>query len=499
MYEADVTPTDDGQLDDPSYHGTNVASIAARAAPGANLIVLDIFDGNLAQSSDIVNGINWVISNKDSRSICSINLSLGDFSDYNAQNPCPTADPVVIALAEARSAGIPAAVASGNKGFKDGIAWPGCAPAAIAVGATYADGSSGRFSCTDEVTFRDLPACFSNAGPGLDLLAPGVNISAGTVTKSGTSMASPMVAAALAVLRAAAPTATVDEVFAALNSTGTPIADPRSGPPFVVAPRINVAAALARITGRDAALAAADGAPPDARVAINFDPRNKPPASGAAWATARSVPVQVFARDLSGVTQMCVGEPGKPSGDACAAGTGFTPFSPAVTFGLSDGDERKSVAVWLRDAAGNSNAAAPASADVFLDSTPPTASVAAPAATRARGVSLMLTGSDNLGAVNSLRWCVSNYDNSGCFYPSDFNSGFSSPMNTTLYLDGKDGPKVGVLRGRWREQGTGRGLQGPRAQGCHGRRMGRRGARRGLAEPHTINNAYAHLSRAHQS
>ena len=39
-----MTSVDDGRLDDETYHGTNVASIASRTAPGANIVALDVFE-----------------------------------------------------------------------------------------------------------------------------------------------------------------------------------------------------------------------------------------------------------------------------------------------------------------------------------------------------------------------------------------------------------------------------------------------------------------------
>src|SRR4029077_17661368 len=70
------------------------------------------------------------------------------------------------------------------------------------------------------------------------LLAPGSSItsslplafvSGGFGTASGTSMATPHVAGAWAVLKSAKPTATVSAVLTALQNTGVPITDPRNG------------------------------------------------------------------------------------------------------------------------------------------------------------------------------------------------------------------------------------------------------------------------------
>jgi subtilisin family serine protease len=116
------------------------------------------------------------------------------------------------------------------------------------VGAVY-DADFGPYEsslCRDEGTAADKVTCFSNSGPGVDVLAPGAWIAttapgARITDFSGTSASCPHAAGAAAVLMAARPDAGVAQVEEALEATGTPITDPRNG---VVTPRIDVAAAL---------------------------------------------------------------------------------------------------------------------------------------------------------------------------------------------------------------------------------------------------------------
>jgi hypothetical protein len=92
-------------------------------------------------------------------------------------------------------------------------------------------------------------AGYSNSASILNLLAPGSSIYSsvpgGIYTYlSGTSVAIPHVTGAWAVLKSKKPTATVDEVLAALTNTGVLITDSRNG---IAKPRIKVDAALAAI------------------------------------------------------------------------------------------------------------------------------------------------------------------------------------------------------------------------------------------------------------
>src|SRR5262249_44428086 len=132
-----------------------------------------------------------------------------------------------------RSVGIATVVASGNDGSPTALSSPACISSAVSVGST---------------TKADVVSSFSNVTPLMSLFAPGGSIlssgaGGGFAVLSGTSMATPHVAGSWAVLKQAAPNATVDQVLGALQSTGVPITDTRSGTP-VTRPRIRVDLAL---------------------------------------------------------------------------------------------------------------------------------------------------------------------------------------------------------------------------------------------------------------
>lgn len=231
---------DDGTLDSLG-HGSMVAAITSGTAPGARLAVLDVFDGSGASSIDIVDGIDWAIANRAAYNIVAINMSLGGSTKYTS--PCKTANPFRTPIQEARAAGIIAFVASGNSGFSDGLAMPGCTPEAVSVGAVY-DANVGSLSwsgCTDSSTAADKVACFSNSASFLNLLAPGALITALGSSGGGTSYAAPHAASAYAVLRGARPAESAEAALARLSTYGKPVVDARNG---VSKPRIDLAAAL---------------------------------------------------------------------------------------------------------------------------------------------------------------------------------------------------------------------------------------------------------------
>ena len=339
-YAQDFAPSD-GSRDD-NGHGTNVAGIVAGVAPGARLIGLDVFTGGGAWNTDIISAINWSIANRAAYNIAALNLSLGGGS---STSPCSN-DAIGVALAAARNAGIAPVVASGNNGYSNAISSPGCAPAAISVGAVYDSNLGGLTysNCSDPTTAADKITCFSNSASFLTVLAPGALITAAGYTMAGTSQATPHVAGALAVLRAAFPSETVDQLVSRLTSTGKPITDPRNG---VTRSRIDVFAALGTSDG--------DTAPPTGSVTIN---------SGAQATRTASVALAIAASDASGVDKMCV-----TNTEAC---TVFEAFAATRTWSLAAGDGRKTVRVFLRDKRGNTTTAATSpSASITLDATPP--------------------------------------------------------------------------------------------------------------------------------
>lgn len=344
--------TSDGVADDPaSMHGTNVAGIVRLVAPSARVLALDVFTGRTASSVHTAAAIDWVIANRDAYHIVAVNMSLGH-GGFTA--PCPS-DALSVAAQRLRDAGIVPVIASGNDGFTNAISSPGCAPAAVSVGATNSSG---------------VVASFSNSASFLTILAPGVSIDAAGIVMSGTSQATPHVAGAIAALRTAYPDDSVSDAVARLVGTGVTTVDARNGLTF-------------RRLSLDAATAGGATAPPP-----DIAPPTGTFAFGSTFVRTTGAAWTLSATDASVVTSMCI--------SAAASCTAFVPFATSGTFTLPSGDGLKTVRVWLRDAVGNTTAT-PLSATVTLDARAPTAGTATATAGIER-VSLAITGATDAGS-----------------------------------------------------------------------------------------------------
>jgi len=244
VHSVDTAPND-GELD-AHGHGTNVAGIAAGIASASSIVSFDVFDGASASTSNITAAINGAIALKDTYNIVALNMSLGG-SLY--QNPCSGwSNPFQTSIDSARANGIITVAASGNDAISNAIGMPACTPGVVSVGAVY-DANVGGLTwgggtCTDYSTSADKITCFSNSAYFLTMLAPGALTTAAGYTTGGTSQATPHVSGAVAVLRAAFPSDTLDETVARLTSTGVPITDSRNG---VTAPRLDLLAAVGAI------------------------------------------------------------------------------------------------------------------------------------------------------------------------------------------------------------------------------------------------------------
>lgn len=223
-------------------HGTNVSAIVVGMAPAAKVAMLNVFSGTSAYTSDILSALNWVIKYRSTYNIVAINMSLGDGSRNTA--PCSSSNPYLTPVSNARNAGITVVAAAGNEAYSNALGSPACTPGVVSVGAVYAEPYGGftwgNNLCTDYGPVADQVACFSDSASFLTLWAPGAMITAGGITEGGTSQASPHVAGAVAVLRAAFPNDSLNTTQNRLTTSRVQILDTRNS---LTKPRLDLEAA----------------------------------------------------------------------------------------------------------------------------------------------------------------------------------------------------------------------------------------------------------------
>lgn len=216
-------------------HGTHVASIAAGdgtggpsaasfvgVAPAASLYAAKVLNSAGSGPNDgVVAGVQWCAAQPGVRVI---SMSLGDDAGGDGS------DAVSLAVNQAVQGGDVVVVAAGNAGDSPGtIAAPGVATGALTVGAVAEWSNPVGTAWHDDGIWL---AAFSSRGPTADgrtkpdVTAPGVTVQAarantgsGYVSQSGTSMATPYVAGAVALALEANPAATPAQVRAAVTGT----------------------------------------------------------------------------------------------------------------------------------------------------------------------------------------------------------------------------------------------------------------------------------------
>jgi serine protease AprX len=268
---------------DPYGHGTHVASIAAGnshissgaytgIAPRSNIINVRVLDSKgQGTTSAAIAGIDWCITNKATYNIKVLNLSFGGTAVDSYRN-----DLLCQAVRRAVDSGLVVCVAAGNAGHNDvitgydasgkpvyqpvygGVHSPGIEPSAITVGAVntlgtdnHSDDSIATYSSRGPTRSYSLDPAGVKHYDNLikpDLVAPGNKIIAAespnnylvknnpsldattsplsshkVMTMSGTSMATPAVAGAAALVLQRNPSLTPNLVKMILEYTSDPL------------------------------------------------------------------------------------------------------------------------------------------------------------------------------------------------------------------------------------------------------------------------------------
>ena len=238
----DFVNHDSNPMDD-NGHGTHVAGIVAAnggirgIAPDAKIISIKVLDSAGSGSlSDIVSGINWCVGNSSDYNISAISMSLGTRAPDLFNSYCdgePGLSSLKNAIDAAIGKNISVIAASGNDGNTTAVSIPACIQNVTAVGSsTKSDGIS-SFSNRNAITHLFAPGSSINStrlNSNDNCLGGDCSCLGNYMICSGTSMATPMVAAAFTLIRqyyylGAGKILTPLEIQNALNSTGKKIDD----------------------------------------------------------------------------------------------------------------------------------------------------------------------------------------------------------------------------------------------------------------------------------
>ncbi|MEU2611699.1 S8 family peptidase [Micromonospora sp. NPDC007271] len=212
------TNTVDTNNTDCNGHGTHVAGTVGGntygVAKGVRLIAVKVLNcSGSGSTTGVISGVNWVTANAVKPAVANMSLGGGVSSSLDS------------AVANSISSGVTYAIAAGNSSANACNYSPARVASAITVGAT---------------TSTDARASYSNYGSCLDIFAPGSSITSdwstgdtATNTISGTSMATPHVAGAAALVLGTFPSYTPSQVASYLttNATTSKVTNPGTGSP----------------------------------------------------------------------------------------------------------------------------------------------------------------------------------------------------------------------------------------------------------------------------
>lgn len=225
--------TGPGAGEDDAGHGTHVAGIVTSngtqasvgVAPGADIVAIKVLDdcsfgGCFYDAGEVVAALDYVLANPG-LGVDLINMSLGTGAQFSGA--CDTSTSWTTAGATAvnalRANGVTTFASAGNNSSGTTMGFPACLSNVIAVAASDNNDSMAFFSQSNAVT---------------DIVAPGVSVvssllGGGTITASGTSMASPAAVGCAALLLDSGEVSAPGPLESRLETSPVSITDPTNG------------------------------------------------------------------------------------------------------------------------------------------------------------------------------------------------------------------------------------------------------------------------------
>ncbi len=201
----EVTPG--GTAADCNGHGSHVSGTVGGTTYGVaknvKLVAVRVLDcSGSGTYSGVIAGIDWVTAHRVLPAAANMSLGGGYSAALNTS------------VENSIASGVVYAIAAGNSAADACTFSPASAPSAITVGAT---------DITDTFAyFSNYGTCVKINAPGVDITSAWIGSTTATNTISGTSMATPHVAGAVALYLQVNPTATPAQVQSALVSNATP-------------------------------------------------------------------------------------------------------------------------------------------------------------------------------------------------------------------------------------------------------------------------------------
>jgi len=200
-----------------SNHGNMVAGIAAGGldvdvqipggvAPEANIIMAR---DDTRTVRGMIRSLDYFYEVREQHNLQAVSISMGRFPSRANMLSCESDSPALATSVQRLvDAGIPVFAAAGNEQNPYGMLLPACLPNVISVGAVENSG---------------VVANWTNGGESLDVFAPYYLPTAdyfGYMQGSGTSAATPLVAASFLLAREINPEVTINEFKTAIDQTG---------------------------------------------------------------------------------------------------------------------------------------------------------------------------------------------------------------------------------------------------------------------------------------